>query len=67
MPGLQFVPEPGLRREQMIALVTKFRRGSREYSVHDFAYRLYCRIWHFSRPVRYPFRRVMNLFRRILS
>ena len=63
----QFAEESGVRRDQMIALVTSFRRGNREYSVQDPAYRLYCRIWHLSRPVRYPVRRMLSLVKRILS
>ena len=63
----QFIPEKDLRQDQMIALVTAFRRGSRTYSVHSPAYRLYCRVWHLSRPVRYPFRMIRGLLRRILS
>lgn len=63
----QFIPEPGLRRDQMIALVTVFYRGSREISVKDPGYRLYCRFWHYSRPVRHFWRRGMNFLRRCLK
>ncbi len=48
----QFTREPGVRREQMIALVTAFTRKGKRYSVTDFRYRLYCRLWHWSRPIR---------------
>ncbi len=49
----QFQREPGVRREQMIALVTAFTRDGRQYSVQAPGYRLYCRLWHLSRPVRH--------------
>ena len=49
----QFVYETGLTHDQMIALVTGFSRGDREYSVTDWRYRLYCRLWDHSRPVRH--------------
>lgn len=48
----QFRQEPGVRREQMIGLVTAFRRDGKEYSVNSPRYRWYCRFWHFSRPLR---------------
>ncbi len=48
----QFQREPGVRREQMIALVTAFTRDGRQYSVRDPGYRLYCRLWNLSRPAR---------------
>lgn len=53
----QFVPENGLRRDQMIAVVTSFSRGDREIPVTSPLYRAYCRFWHYSRPVRHFWRR----------
>lgn len=48
----QFVKETGLRREQMIAVVTGYTRGDQTHSVKEFGYRCYCRFWHYSRPIR---------------
>lgn len=62
----QFVPEPGVTHSQMIAVVTSFYRGSREICVTDPAYRLYCRFWHYSRPIRHFWRRGMNFLRRCI-
>lgn len=62
----QFYPEWGLTREQMIALVTAFTRGKREYAVTDIRYRLYCYFWHVSRPVRHFWHRGMGWLRRHL-
>lgn len=62
----QFTPEPGLRHDQMIAVVTAFQRGSRNYSVTHPAYWLYCRIWYYSRGVRRFTRRAKNWLRRHL-
>lgn len=56
----QFICETGLGQEQMIALVSSFTRGDREYSVEDWRYRLYCRVWCCSRPVRRFCRRVIS-------
>lgn len=63
----QFVPEPGLRHDQMIALVTAFTRNDREISVTDPGYRLYCRLWNHSRGIRHLLRRVKNKLRRMIK
>lgn len=53
----QFGQEPGLRHDQMIAVVTAFSRGKREHSVNEIGYRLYCRLWYHSRHLRHFWRR----------
>ena len=53
----QFEYEPGIRREQVIAVVSAFTRGGREISVTNPLYRCYCRYWHYSRPLRSFWRR----------
>ena len=63
----QFQPEPGLRQDQMIAVVTSFTRGDREISCRAWHYRLYCRFWHYSRPVRHFWRRGIGWLRRHLT
>lgn len=63
----QFVPERGLTHDQMIAVVTSFYRGGREVSVTSPGYRLYCRFWHYSRPIRHFWRRGINFLRRCLG
>ncbi len=60
----QFYPEPGLEPGQMIGLVTAFYRGGRKFPVTAWHYRLYCRFWHFSRPVRHLWRRGTAWLRR---
>lgn len=59
-----FVPEPGLGREQMLALVTAFTRGTKEHRVTEPGYRLYCCLWHRSRPLRRFWRRGIRWLRR---
>lgn len=49
----QFEYEPGLREEQMIAVVTAFTRGKKKISVNAWHYRLYVRFWHLTRPLRW--------------
>ncbi len=61
----QFEPEPGLRQDQMIAVVTAFTRGGKRIEVTNPGYRLYCRLWTASRPVRHLWRRGINLLKRI--
>lgn len=48
----QFVLETGIRPDQIIAVVTAFTRKGKRYSVKNLSYRLYCRLWHFTRPLR---------------
>lgn len=62
----QFELETGLRDDQMIALVTGFYRGEKFHSVNELGYRLYCRFWHYSRPLRHFWRRGIGWIRRHL-
>lgn len=62
----QFVCEPGIRHDQIIAVVTQFRRKGREHSVMEPGYRLYCILWHHSRPIRHFCRRLLRWIRRHL-
>ncbi len=62
----QFVSEHGLRHDQIIALVTGFRRNGRDHSVTEPGYRLYCLLWHYSRPLRRFWRRGLGWLRRHL-
>lgn len=48
----QFTLEEGLTQNQMIAVVTAFYRGEKRWEVSAWQYRLYCRLWHYSRPLR---------------
>ena len=60
----QFVLEAGLEHHQMIAVVSGFYRGDKEYSVANPGYQLYCRFWHHSRPIRRLWRRASRWIRR---
>lgn len=63
----QFVKEHGLRKEQMIAIVTAFERNGEEYRMTEFSYQLYCRCWHYSRKLRHFWRRGIRWIRRKLK
>ena len=63
----QFVPEPGIRQDQIIGVVTSFYREKKCYSVTDLRYRLYCRFWYHTRPLRHFWRRGIGKLRRILK
>lgn len=63
----QFVSEQGLQQDQMIALVTAFYRGEKRYDVRHWGYRCYCRLWHYSRPLRYFWKRGIRWLRRHLK
>ncbi len=60
----QFIEEPNLKHEQMIAVVTAFYRGNRKISVDALSYQLYCRLWCVSRPLRRFWRRGIGWLRR---
>lgn len=53
----QFDLERGVRRDQMIAIVSGFYRGERYHSVSEPGYLIYCRLRHYSRPLRRVWRR----------
>ena len=63
----QFVYENGLRHDQMIAVVTAFYRGEKLHSTEELGYKLYCRFWHFSRPLRHFGRRGIGWIRKHLK
>lgn len=54
----QYVCEKGLRPDQMIAIATGFVRKGKTYSTDRFSYKIYCRFWHWSRGIRYFFKRI---------
>ena len=60
----QFEVEQGVRHDQVIAVVSAFTRGEKEHSVLEWNYQFYCRFWHYSRPLRYFYRRAKGWFRR---
>ncbi len=60
----QFQLEHGVRHDQIIANVTGFYREDTYYSVSNPAYRLYCRMWCWSRSIRGFWRRVRSRLRR---
>ena len=63
----QFDFEYGLRHDQMVALVTAFCRGGKEIPVTTIGYRVYCHVWHYSRPVRLFLRRACGWIRKRLA
>ena len=62
----QFQLEPGIRPDQMIAVVTAFYRGERKHLVTEPTYRLYCCVWHHSRRLRKFWRRCLGWLKRKL-
>ena len=63
----QFQLESGVRSDQLIAVVTAFYRGDKRISVTAVGYRLYCAIWHHSRPLRHFWRRGKGWIKRQLK
>ena len=61
----QYVKEQGIRRDQIIATVTAYTRGDREYRMDSIRQQLYCRLWHHSRFPRRALRALKNMLKRI--
>ena len=62
----QFVYEHGVRPDQIVAVVTGFCRKGRDHTVTEPGYRFYCRLWHYSRPLRHFWHRGLGWLRRKL-
>lgn len=60
----QLAIEPGIRQDQILAVVTAFYRGEKQYSVKNPVYWLYCRLWHGLRCLRWFFRRARGWLKR---
>ena len=52
--------------EQMIGVVSAFKRGDRRIEVNNHCYRVYCRLWRLTPPVRKLLHRLKGCARRIL-
>ena len=64
----QYVVEKGIKHEQIIGVVTKFKRGDKLYKVSDISYIIYTRVWvntvKLRRCIKGISRRVKNTLRR---
>ena len=56
-----------IRHDQMIAVVSAFKRGEKRIGVEALSYRVYCRVWVASYPLRKLLKRVKNFLRRLLK
>lgn len=54
-------------QDQIIGIVTAINRGKRRIECNSFSYRLYCRLWRPTRPLRILYKRVKRLLRRCLK
>lgn len=63
----QFEYEQGVKQEQIIAVVSAFVHGGKRYQVTDLSYRIYCRVWHYTRPLRHLYRRGKSFLRRLVK
>lgn len=53
--------------DQMIGVVSAFRRGKRRIAVDDPLYQLYSRFWYLIFPIRKTWKRVKRILRRMLK
>ena len=63
----QYDLEKGVRQDQLIALATAIYRGEKRIPVTAFSYRVYCRYWHWTRKIRFLWRRGKAFLRRKLK
>jgi len=61
----QFIPEEGVERSWLIAVVTAFRRNGKEYRCDQLSYRIYCVLWHHTRRLRWYWFRGKQKLKRI--
>lgn len=67
MGDYQFRYEEGIRRDQMIAIVTAFYRGKKKHDVRELGYQLYCRIWPTRRKFRLTCLCIKNILRNVFK
>ena len=60
----QYALERDVRHDQLIAVVTSFRRNGTVHQMDEGGYRLYCRFWCASRPFRHLLHGVRRRLRR---
>ena len=63
----RFVLEHGINKEQIIAEVTAFTRKGKDYTKNSLGYKIYCRIWHFLRPLRRVYFAVLRRIKSFLK
>ena len=63
----QYQREPGIRQDQLLAVVSAFVRDGKRYHVTDPSYRAYYLFWHYSRPIRRCIRVANKLLRRLFG
>lgn len=63
----QLDPEPGVRHDQMIGLVTAFTRDNQVVSVNAWQYRLYCRVWPLAQFARKCWRKIRMTAGRLIK
>lgn len=61
----EIIPEKGVRHDQVIAVVTAIYRGEVRWDVKNWRYRLYCRLRHYTRPIRGLWRSVRGRIRKL--
>lgn len=60
----QYLLETGVTHDQLIAVVTAVYRGEKRIPVTAFSYKAYCRLWHWTRPLRHLWLRGIGFIKR---
>ncbi len=58
----QVVCERSIKHESGIAVVSAFSRDGELHSVNGLSYKIYCRFWHITRPIRRVYRKLKRMF-----
>jgi len=63
----QIIKEKNIKQEQVIAIVKRFKRKKKEYTIDMKRYTLYCWFWNFIFPLRWITEKIKRLFSKIFK
>ncbi len=63
----QIIKEKNIKQQQVIAIVKRFKRKQKEYTINMKRYTLYCGVWNFIFPLRWLIRKTHRLFSKMFK
>ncbi len=63
----QIIKEKNIKQQQVIAIVKRFKRKQKEYTIDLKGYKLYCGFWNFIFPLRWLIRKTHRLFSKMFK
>jgi hypothetical protein len=61
----QLEKEYGVEPNSIIGVVSEFTRNGKPHSINEFGYKVYCRFWYYSRPIRVVYKKVRRFAGRL--